>query len=128
MRRMSLNRGEKMNNKNNTWMFEAFKITRSSLIIIQCNAANPNKQREQVTHIKHLSEEKFNQRLTHIISMIKTFRKNALKERLVRLREQEQRLTKRWNRDVLFAGPAAPNKKLNRCSQEIRQLEKELGV
>jgi len=52
--------------------------------------------------------------------------KERLEKKLEQLEEQKERLEKQWERDVLFAGPAAPNKKLNQCIAEIKKIKEQL--
>jgi len=47
--------------------------------------------------------------------------RERLERKLEQLKEQRIHLEAEWERNVRFAGPAAPNKRLNRCLDEIRR-------
>jgi len=54
--------------------------------------------------------------------------RTKLEKKLEQLKEQHKRLEAIWERDVRFAGPAAPNKRLNECNAEIWKIEKLLNT
>ena len=55
-------------------------------------------------------------------------KRKVLEESLKQLKEQHDRLEKKWEADVEFAGPAAPNQSLNRCNANIVTVEKLLAT
>ena len=55
-------------------------------------------------------------------------KRKVLEESLKQLKEQHDRLEKKWEADVEFCGPAAPNQSLNRCNANIATVEKLLAT
>ena len=53
--------------------------------------------------------------------------KERLEKKLEQLEKQKKWLEEQWERDVRFAGPAAPNKRLNQCMAEIRRVKELLA-